>query len=37
MSARKMDAGKAILTVAVAGIWIGLCEFVRNQFLLVSQ
>jgi len=23
--------------MVLAGIWVGLCEFVRNQFLLVSQ
>jgi len=33
----KTGAGKTILTVVVAGIWIGLCEFVRNQLVLVSQ
>jgi hypothetical protein len=26
-----------VMAVVVAGIWVGLCEFVRNQFLLISQ
>ena len=34
MSDVKAGAGKTILTVVVAGIWVGLCEFVRNQFVL---
>jgi hypothetical protein len=33
----KTGAGKMVLAVVVAGIWVGLCEFVRNQFVLVSQ
>ncbi|MBN2464869.1 hypothetical protein JXD38_04515 [candidate division WOR-3 bacterium] len=37
MSEVKTGAGKTVLAVVVAGIWVGLCEFVRNQFLLVSQ
>lgn len=26
-----------MLAVVLAGVWVGLCEFVRNQLLLVSQ
>jgi hypothetical protein len=33
----KAGAGKTILAVVVAGIWVGLCEFVRNQLVLMSQ
>jgi len=33
----KTGAGKIILTVVVAGLWVGLCEFVRNQLVLVSK
>jgi hypothetical protein len=36
VSEAKAGAGKTILTVAVAGIWVGMCEFVRNQFMLIS-
>lgn len=36
MSEAKTGAGRAILTVVVAGIWVGMCEFVRNQFILSS-
>ena len=37
MSEVKTGAGKSMLAVVVAGIWVGLCEFVRNQLVLVSQ
>lgn len=37
MSEAKSGAGKAVLAVVVAGIWVGLCEFVRNQLVLVAQ
>lgn len=37
MSDTKSGAGRTVLAVVVAGIWIGTCEFVRNQFLLASQ
>ena len=37
MSEAKTGAGRIVLAVAVAGIWVGLCEFVRNQLVLVSQ
>lgn len=37
MSSAKPGAGKIVMAVVVAGIWVGLCEFVRNQFLLISQ
>ena len=37
MSETKTGAGKMVLAVVVAGIWVGLCEFVRNQLVLVSQ
>jgi hypothetical protein len=33
----RTGAGKTVLAVVAAGIWVGLCEFVRNQFVLVSQ
>ena len=36
MSVAKTGAGRTILTVLLAGIWVGMCEFVRNQFLLSS-
>ncbi len=29
--------GKAVLAVALSGIWVNLCEFARNQLLLLSQ
>ncbi|HTW92233.1 MAG TPA: hypothetical protein VMH22_11045 [bacterium] len=37
MNEAKTGAGKIILTVVVAGLWVGLCEFVRNQLVLVSK
>ena len=37
MSTAKTGPGKAILAVVMAGIWVGLCEFVRNQFIIISQ
>ena len=37
MSSAKPGAGRIVLAVIVAGIWVGLCEFVRNQFLLTSH
>jgi len=37
MSEAKTGAGKTVLAVVVAGFWVGLCEFVRNQFVLVAQ
>ncbi|MCX6842601.1 MAG: hypothetical protein NTX53_10010 [candidate division WOR-3 bacterium] len=37
MSSAKPGAGRAALAVALAGIWVGLCEFVRNQLLLIAQ
>jgi hypothetical protein len=37
VSEAKTGAGRTALTVVVAGIWVGLCEFVRNQLVLVSQ
>ena len=37
MSSAKPGVGRAVLAMVLAGIWVGLCEFVRNQFLLVSQ
>jgi len=36
VSAAKSGMGKTVLPVVVAGIWVGLCEFVRNQLVLVS-
>ena len=36
MSEAKTGAGKTIIAVVVAGVWVGLCEFVRNQFVLSS-
>ena len=37
MSGATAGAGKTVLAVVVAGVWVGLCEFLRNQFVLVSQ
>lgn len=37
MSDAKSGAGRPVLAVVLAGVWVGLCEFVRNQFLLISQ
>jgi hypothetical protein len=37
MSNEKPGIGKAVLAIALAGVWVGLCEFVRNQFLLIGQ
>ena len=37
MSSAKSGAGKPVFAVVLAGMWVGLCEFLRNQFLLVSQ
>jgi len=36
VSDAKTGAGKTILTVLLVGIWVGMCEFVRNQFVLRS-
>jgi hypothetical protein len=36
VSEAKTGAGRTILTVLLAGIWVGVCEFVRNQFILSS-
>jgi len=37
VSGAKSGVGKAVLAIVLAGIWVGLCEFLRNQFVLVSQ
>ena len=37
MSEATAGAGKTVLAVVVAGFWVGLCEFARNQFVLVVQ
>ena len=37
MSSSKSGLGRAVLAIVLSGIWIGLCEFARNQFLLISQ
>jgi hypothetical protein len=37
MTNAKPGVGKAALAVVLSGVWTGLCEFVRNQFLLASQ
>jgi len=37
VSSTRSGLGKAVLATGLTGIWIGLCEFVRNQFLLTSQ
>ena len=37
MSSAKSGAGQPVLAVVLAGMWVVLCEFMRNQFLLVSQ
>jgi len=36
VSETKTGAGRTILTVTLAGLWVGMCEFVRNQFILSS-
>jgi hypothetical protein len=36
VSEAKTGTGKTIIAVVVAGVWVGLCEFVRNQFVLSS-
>lgn len=33
----KSGAGKPVFAVVLAGMWVVLCEFVRNQFLLTVQ
>jgi hypothetical protein len=37
MTNTKPGIGRTVLAVALSGIWVGLCEFVRNQLLLVGQ
>jgi len=37
VSSAKSGAGQPVLAVVLAGMWVVLCEFMRNQFLLVSQ
>jgi hypothetical protein len=37
MSGAKSVAGRAVLAILLSGIWVNVCEFVRNQFLLVTQ
>jgi hypothetical protein len=37
VSSAKTGAGRVVLAAGLAGIWVGLCEFVRNQLVLVSQ
>jgi hypothetical protein len=37
MSDAKAGIGRTVLAVVLSGIWVGLCEFVRNQLLLVGQ
>lgn len=36
MSEKKPGAGRAILAIALAGVWINGFEFLRNQVLLIS-
>ena len=36
MSEARTGVGKTILAVVQAGVWVGLCEFLRNQFVLSS-
>ena len=37
MSGAKSGVGKAVLAVVLSGVWVNLCEFVRNQLLLLPQ
>jgi hypothetical protein len=37
VSNTRTGTGRVILTVGVAGFWVVLCEFVRNQLLLAAQ
>jgi hypothetical protein len=37
VSGQKPGVGRVVLAVALSGVWVGLCEFVRNQVLLAGQ
>jgi hypothetical protein len=37
VSSAKSGVAKAVPAIVLAGIWVGLCEFVRNQFVLVTR
>ena len=37
MSDAKPGVGRAVLAIVLAGVWVGMCEFVRNQVLLAAQ
>jgi len=37
VSKTKTVVGRTVLAVLLAGVWVNLCEFVRNQLLLLSQ
>jgi len=37
VSGARTGAGRTALAVGVAGVWLGLCEFARNQLLLAAQ
>jgi hypothetical protein len=35
VSSAKSGAGRAVLAILLAGVWVNLCEFARNQLLLL--
>jgi len=37
VSGEKSGTGRPVLAVMVAGVWVNLCEFLRNQVLLLPQ
>jgi hypothetical protein len=37
VSDAKSGKGRPVLAVVLAGVWVNLCEFVRNQLLLLPQ
>jgi len=37
MTNAKPGVGRAVLAILLSGLWVGLCEFVRNQFILATQ
>ena len=37
MSETKSGAGRPVLAVVLSGVWVNLCEFIRNQLMLSAQ
>jgi len=37
MSSTQSGMGRAVLAVALSGIWVNICEFVRNQLLFLPH